>query len=158
MHPVETEMVVSRTRRIVVIAAVVLALASATILEVWSLQRTPVSTTQQTSPAETVSGAKEGSISFTSPLDGAVVTPGQSLTISGVVTPTPQGSDSVVIEAGQSDSTAAILPLVIPLQPDGTFSYSTTVSHYWYPGAYLIVVSDATGATGSEYFIVGTQS
>jgi len=156
LHPVETEKVVSRTRRIVVIAAVVLALASATILVVWAQQRTPVSTAQQTSPAETISSAKEGSISFTSPVQGAVLTPGQSLTISGVVTPTPQGSDSVVIEAGQSDSTPAILPLLVPLQPDGTFSYSTTVSPYWYPGAYLLVVSDASGATGSEYFVVGT--
>ena len=148
----------SPRRRIIVVAAVVLAVAAMTLLAIWSSQGTTRSTTQQTSPAETISGAKQGSISFTSPLDGAVVTPGQSLTISGVVTPTPQGPDTVVIEAGQSDSTAAILPLLVPLQPDGTFTYSITVSPYWYPGAYLVVVSDTSGATGSEYFIVGTQS
>ena len=145
-------------RRIIVIAALVLAVAAMTLLAIWSLEGTTLSTTQQTSPVETISGVKEGSISFTSPLEDTVVTPGQSLTISGVVTPTPQGPDSVVIEAGQSDSTPAILPLRVPLQPDGTFTYSITVSPYWYPGAYLVVVSDASGATGSEYFIVGTQS
>ena len=148
----------SHTRRLMVITAVVLALASATVLVAWSLQRTSVSTAEQVTPAETVSSTTTDSISITSPPAGAVLMPGQSLTIEGVVTPTPKGSESVVIQAGQSDSTTAILPMLVPLRPDGTFSFSIMVSPYWYPGAYLIIVTDPSGATGSEYFIVGSQS
>ena len=87
------------------------------------------------------------SITFSSPSAAEQFMPGQNITISGAITPTPKLPDNVLIElslSGGSDLEAR----TVALQVDGSFSSTMSIGPSWPVGTYTITASDSYGTTG----------
>lgn len=141
-----------------VVAVLLLCAAGLAVYAQMARPDRPTTAPQTAVESSSITSQSRGNITFSSPISGASLAVGQTLTISGSITPTPSLPDSVVIVAGQWDSTTAIPGVVVTVEPDGAFSYSTVVSPYWNDGAYVITVTDSNGATGIETFLVAPQS
>ena len=151
---------VSIARKLAVPAAVLLLVGLGLVVLTTdaNLGRTPASSSNgagSTSATLSVTSASTSeSIVFSSPVAGSVLVPGQSLNITGTVTPTPSHPDTVFIVATQQDSITIVNGVTMAVQTDGTFSYSIVISTYWPSGAYVIQVTDSNGASGSEVFLI----
>lgn len=87
------------------------------------------------------------SITFSSPTTAEQFMPGQTITISGTIIPSPKLPDNVLIElslSGQSDLEAT----TVSVQTDGTFSSEMAIGESWPVGIYTISVTDSHGTTG----------
>ncbi len=140
--------------KVLVVAAILIVAATLFVYAMGTRGGNGTTTTPPPVSSTTYTSTIIGEISFTSPAADTTYRPGQTLTISGSITPKPESTDTVFLQASQSDSTTAISDVLLTVGPDGTFSYSTVVSPYWYPGAYVITVSDSNGATAYQTFLV----
>lgn len=96
-----------------------------------------------------------GTVTFTTPTTGQQFTSGQTLSISGTVTPAPGQTDEVLLTITPPSGGSAVWAGYAVVDPTtGTFTASTVLggTSYSATGAYLLKATDSYSATGSVYF------